>query len=139
MDAGEKDMNIQRPLFKNEFNWSTVSIFVGFVIMIAGSGAAWQNMKNGQDTISNDLATHQKISDAERAAMQARVKEIEIEARRIDNINYRLTSVEQFGAGVTASLREMQTAVNDINSEMRVMREILQRMDPNPRIGNARP
>ena len=139
MDAGDKDMHIQRPLFKNEFNWSTVSIFVGFVIMIAGSGAAWQNMKNGQDTLTNDLATHQKISEAEKTAMQARVKEIEIEARRIDNINYRLTSVEQFGAGVTASLREMQTAVNDINSEMRVMREILQRMDPNPRIGNARP
>lgn len=139
MTTGDHDMNIQRPSFKNEWNWNTVSVFIGFAIMIAGGGVAWQKTQGNVESVMSDLAMHQRISEAEKQAMNIRVKELETETRQIANINYRLTAVEQFGSGVTVSLREMQNTVNDINSEMRVMREILQRMDPSPRLGNAHP
>ena len=138
MSSGDQDMNLQKPLFKNEWNWSTVSIFVGFVLLIAGSGAAWQKAMSDQQATAYEVGSLRQALESEKAAIVSRLKDVELENKQLGNLSYRLTAVEQFGSNVAASVKEVQVSVNDIGSEMRVMREILQRMDPNPRIGNGR-
>jgi len=59
----------------------------------------------------------------------ARISTVEADVRKYDNLVYRITVVEQTNAAVTQKLDDLQQAVNTQSGDIRVMREILQRLE----------
>ena len=64
------------------------------------------------------------------ARTDQRIASLEEEVRKIDGLAYRLTVQEQGSANLARSVEELKTSVNSLGTDIRVMREILQRLDP---------
>jgi len=61
--------------------------------------------------------------------VEIRVDALEAQVRKIDTIDYRLTAAEAFGVTASRSLEEMRAAISQQSGDIRVMREILQRLE----------
>ncbi|MET3925622.1 hypothetical protein [Devosia sp. 2618] len=81
---------------------------------------------NHEQTHKDRLATVTGIE----ARTDQRLSNLEGETRKIDELAYRLTIQEQGSANLARSVEELKTSVNSLGTDIRVMREILQRLDP---------
>jgi len=61
--------------------------------------------------------------------VETRVDALEVQVRKIDTMDYRLTAAEAFGVTASRSLEEMRAAISQQSGDIRVMREILQRLE----------
>lgn len=83
--------------------------------------AAW---RQGHETLHKERLVDVKAIEGRN---EARFSTIESEVRKIDNLDYRLTVAEQATATTATAMRELQDSLNDMNGDIRVMREIRQR------------
>jgi len=69
---------------------------------------------------------------ATEARFDARIGALETAVRKQDNIEYRVTVVEQGSANLARAVEELKSALNSVVTDIRVVREIVTRLDVAP-------
>lgn len=124
-------MHVSKPVWKNEWNVTTV---VALVLFTATAGGWFY--ANGQTNQKYDswIANHDQyhkdrlavVSQSEGRTEQ-RLSALEGAARKLENIEYRMTVQEQGSANLAKSVEELKATVNNLGTDIRVIREILER------------
>ena len=125
MSSGNEEMpTVRAPVWKWEWNLNTIAILAGFCGGLVAWGMTWERMAANQDAHATSLG---KLED--------RVTKIETTIRQIDNHELRLVSVEKQAAEAATSMRAVENTLNSLAADMRVTREILQRIEASQREG----
>ncbi len=126
-EAGE-EKPMRTPQWKWEWNLNTVVILLGFVAGVAAWGATWERMSAGQryNTERIDRLTE-------------RVAAIETTARMLDNHELRISNVEKQASDAAMAMRAVEGTLSSLAADMRVTREILQRLEASQRSRGAPP
>lgn len=135
------------PPLKTETSWvAVIGLLVGlFGVSTAIGGFIYSRgqFDQGVAEMREDLARYigehadlHKNRQAEitsnSARLDERIKAVEVEARSLDNIRYRLTVQEQGAASLTRAVDELRQALAAQSSDIRLIREIVTRLDPGP-------
>lgn len=104
---------------KKEVNYNTIISVCGFVLVLAGM--IWTTAQRDAD-----LSTLAK----EVARSDQRIVALETTARRVENLEYRVTVQEQGAQTLARAVEELKTALANQGADLRVIREIVTRMDP---------
>lgn len=132
---------MQAPTRKNEVNINTLILLAGFAATAIGWGMIWGRftgdvsaMAQKYDTyIVNHDQLHKErlaIVTGVEARTDQRITTIELTMRKMENFEYRLTVQEQGSQTLARSVEELKNAVNSQGADLRVIREILTRLDP---------
>lgn len=111
-------MNIPAPKFRFELNLNTVVVLVGFAGGLVAWGYTLSDIKMGR------TANETKITE-----ISARVSANEMAVRRIDNHELRITNMEKAATDATSTMRSLEATLNGLATDMKVTREILQRIE----------
>lgn len=111
-------MELPRRAQKLEWNLNTIIQLITLAGMIIGMVTIWVNK-------GRDIEELQKW----RVGIEERLKPIDTEVRKLDNIVYRVTVLEQTNATITSGMKDLQTLINQQSGDLKVMREILQRLE----------
>lgn len=144
------------PRGRIEWNLNTIIMLVGFVVGILTWGmsigifvskvgeidekvtreVARIDMRYDQRILSSDTRwrEHDQLhrdrnadNSARDAKNEERFRNIDQEMRKIDNLTYRLTVQETSTATLSVTVEEIKTAIGTLASDVRIVREILQR------------
>lgn len=129
----ETPMNISKPVFKNEVNIGTIAALFGMTVIFAGW--IWTASETKTEILSwqnNHDAMHQaqiaNFSGFENRTDQ-RLVSLERATGKLEHLEYRLTVQEQGSASLAKSVEELKATVNGQSADIRVMLEILKRLD----------
>jgi len=117
----EKDdatMQVATPHFRFEWNLNTVVVLIGF----AGGLVAWGY------TLS-ELRTGGKNNEEKIERLDTRLAAVETSIRQIDNHELRISNVEKQATDAASAMRAVEAALNGLAVDMKVTREILQRIE----------
>ncbi|WP_370126208.1 hypothetical protein [Sinorhizobium fredii] len=115
---------VRAPAWKWEWNLNTVVILLGFIGAIMTWGASWERLSSNQDSHAQSLDRLDK-----------RITAVEVSLRQLDNHELRLAGVEKQAAEAATSMRAVENTLNSLAADMRVTREILQRIEASQRDG----
>lgn len=121
-----EDTPMHRPPFKYELNLNTLLLFVTLVLTGVGWGMAYNALVTGRDA---------NAANIER--LETRIVSLETTGRILDNHELRISNVEVSSRDASAALRAVETSINSLASDMRLTREILERLERGQ--GNRRP
>lgn len=110
------------PPVKKELNINTIISLIGFLIMVGGMIYAY-----GQFT-SQVYQTEQAFKEY-RTTTDQRMSGIETTTRQIDNLTYRMATVETATSAFARALEDLRSEMSQQSGDIRVVREILQRID----------
>ena len=116
--------NVRAPAWKWEWNLNTVVILMGFAGGLIAWGATWERVSANQDSHAASLDRLDK-----------RLAAVEVAIRQLDNHELRISAVEKQAAEAATSMRAVETSIGNLSSDMRVIREILQRIEASQRDG----
>lgn len=137
------DMHL--PPVKKEVNINTIVAVVGFAVTIVVSVVGWSasaatfkaNVDEMERKYDGWIASHDQLHkerNVEVSSAQARTDQrittLEADLRKVDNIEYRLTVQEQGTANLGRAVEELKGLVNNQGTDLKVIREILTRLDP---------
>jgi len=123
-DRTEEMANVRAPAWKWEWNLNTVVILMGFAGGLIAWGATWERVSANQDSHAASLDRLDK-----------RLAAVEVAIRQLDNHELRISAVEKQAAEAATSMRAVETSIGNLSSDMRVIREILQRIEASQRDG----
>jgi len=134
-------MHVSRPTWENKWNLTTVVALVMFAATAGGwfytSGqftSSVAEMGRKYDVwISNHEQLHKDRNievSSNSARADQRIVALESGVSKIENLTYRLTVQEQGSANLSRSVEELKATVNNQSADIRVMLEILKRLDP---------
>lgn len=125
-DVTSEDETMKMPIKKGafEFNLNTIIVIVGFIFTW---GVSYQTLRSDQQNIAERIG-----------GVEKRLTLIETTSRVLDNHELRITNVEVTSRDASAALRAVETSVNSLASDMRVTREILERIERSTRQGAQR-
>lgn len=103
-------------------NINTIVSAAGFLVLLGG--IVWTEGRSAEQ-----LAATQASLASYRAATDLRIARLETDTRQIDNLNFRMQAAESANASVGRVLDELQSAVSQQSGDIRVVREILQRLE----------
>ena len=106
------------PKAKYEVNVNTIIQVVTFLVMIAGGGAVWGQLNQRMDQSEKVQTTH-----------STRIEALAERATQIDNLAYRVTVQEQGQSQLARSVDELKASVNAQGTDLRVVLEILSRLE----------
>lgn len=106
------------PAFEWTWNLNTLVVLGGFAAGFVAWGYTLAELKTG-------LAANAAGIDA----VTLRVAALETEARLIANHELRLAAVERQAVDAASAMRAVESALNSLASDMRLTREILQRLE----------
>ena len=123
-----------------EWNLNTVISLVTLASMIIGGVVIWVEKSRDIEDLQGWRSNHEQYHKdrlaevrAIEAAYSERLRAGELKDndfdRKLDNLTYRVTVTEQSAVTISSSIKELQTVVNKQNSDLQVVREILQRME----------
>lgn len=114
------------PPVKKEWNINTFILVAGFVLtlVMTGVGMLWTYAQSAGQIANNTKA----IADY-RTATDTRVSQLEADTRQLDNLAYRVTAAEGASAQISRSLDGLKEAVSEQSGDLKLMREILQRLE----------
>lgn len=121
MSEGHDDMatiSARAPAWKWEWNLNTVVILLGFAGGIAAWGGMWERVSAGNE--ANGHAVER---------LDKRLTAIEVSIRRLDTQELRIGAVEKQAADAALVMRSVEGTLNALAADMRVTREILQRIE----------
>ncbi|KQY71364.1 hypothetical protein ASD52_06695 [Ensifer sp. Root142] len=122
---GDEMTSVRAPAWKWEWNLNTVVILLGFVGAIMTWGASWERLSSSQDIHSQALDR-----------LDRRITAAEVSIRQLDNHELRIAAMEKQAVEAATSMRAVESALNGLAADMRVTREILQRIEASQREGN---
>ncbi|MGG7535366.1 hypothetical protein ACQ3G5_07825 [Rhizobium sp. 12,4] len=105
-----------------EPNLNTIMHVVTLAVMAAGGVALWVNRSRDVD----ELQAWRTQAQTESKELSARVGKVE---GLVDNLGYRVQAGEQTAAATAGAIREVQSSLNVQGGDLRVMKEILQRIE----------
>lgn len=111
-------MNVPVPAFELKWNLNTVTILIGFASGFVAWGYTLSAMQGGLAGSAADVAR-----------LNERVVAVERTIRQIDNHELRIGNVEKQAADAAAAMRDVNTTLNGLAADMRVTKEILQRLE----------
>lgn len=109
---------VKAPTWKWELNPNTVIQIITICGFFIGGGMLWERINTG---------TNENRADIER--IDKRLTAVEVEMRVLDTQDLRLSAVEKQASDAAASMRSLESTLNVLGSDMRVVREILQRLE----------
>lgn len=115
---------VKAPTWKWEWNLNTLVILFGFAGGLIAWGAVWERVNANQDAHANALDRLDK-----------RMTAAEVSLRQLDNHELRISGVEKQAAEAATSMRAVESTLNALAADMRVTREILQRIEASQRDG----
>ncbi len=125
MRNGTEEMTaVKAPTWKWEWNLNTLVILFGFAGGLIAWGAVWERVNANQDAHANALDRLDK-----------RMTAAEVSLRQLDNHELRISGVEKQAAEAATSMRAVESTLNALAADMRVTREILQRIEASQRDG----
>ena len=129
-----------------EINLNTVLQLISILGVLAGGIYVWTNTTRDIEELQRWRAGHEQYHKerlAEVKAMEGRTEErfrnLEGEVRKIDGLSFRIAATEQSAASTAAAIKDLQTLVSAQSGDIKVIREILQRIDAGRRDGTDRP
>jgi hypothetical protein len=114
------EMHIPPP--RKEWNINTIISVAGFFLTLAGGVYAYGQLTSQVAYTEEQLAAYKTATDL-------RVAAIELSTRQIDALAFRLTAAESTNATISKGLADLQAAVSQQSGDIRVVREILQRIE----------
>jgi hypothetical protein len=132
------------PKGKFEWNLNTLVLLGGIVVGLASTAFTWGTFANrleNADAKTTDWITRHENLHRERqsqiqtadARLDVRITQLEGEARKIENLGYRITVAEQSNINTGKSIEQLTKTVNEQSTDIRVMREIIERQFGTPR------
>lgn len=109
---------MERPPFRYEFNLNTGLLFVTLIATGVGWGMAYNALVAGRDANAANIAR-----------LETRIAALETTGRILDNHELRISNVEVSSRDASAALRAVETSINALASDVRLTREILERLD----------
>ena len=109
---------VKPPAWKWEWNLNTLVILMGFAAGIAAWGATWNEIKS---RTTNNSASIDRLDK--------RLTAVEVSIRTLDTQELRLTAVEKQASDASVSMRSLETTLNSLGTDIRVVKEILQRLE----------
>lgn len=106
------------PTWKWEWNLNTVVVLLGF----AGGFVAWGY------TLA-DIQQGRSLNETNISNLSSRVGANEMALRRIDNHELRITNMEKAATDAAGTMKSLDKTLNDLASDMKVTKEILQRIE----------
>ncbi|WP_037460753.1 hypothetical protein [Sinorhizobium fredii] len=135
-------MELPKRAQKLEWNLNSILNLITLVGMIGGGGWIWANTTRDIEELQSwrvSVEQAQKDRLAESRERDGRTDErfrgLEAEVRKIDNLTYRVTITEQSTATITTAIKDLQTLLNQQSGDLKVVREILQRIEAGQRDG----
>ena len=116
-ETGDK-MEIHPPHFKWEWNINSLGILCGFMVGIAAWGYTL-----------NDLVSAKAAGIEEDAKIWAELKRLDESNRRFENVEFRVTLVEGQARDSAKADIDQAKQIAEIASDVRVTREILERIE----------
>lgn len=113
-------MNI--PPVKREWNINTIISVFGFIILLGG--LLWTTAQRDKDL----TAVVESVAEF-KVETNGRLAALEGLPRQIDNLAFRLGVAESSNAAIAKGLDELQAAVAQQSGDLRVVKEILQRIE----------
>lgn len=110
------------PPVKREWNINTLISVAGFVIMLGTMAVGYGRFTERMDGNQADFVEYKTATDV-------RIASIEAATRQIDALTFRLTAAESTNAAISRGLADLQAAVSQQSGDIRVVREILQRIE----------
>jgi hypothetical protein len=126
MTEESAEMDIHLPPVKRELNINTFVMVGGFVItlLVTCGGWLWTYSQSQFQITQNSKA----IAD-NKAVADLKIAQLEVEARRIDGLAFRISQVESNNNQITIALSDLRDAVSNQSGDLKVVREILQRLE----------
>lgn len=125
-----------KPTFKNEFNLTSATLALGLVSVLGGwIWTASDTNASIRAWISNHEEVHKSAAAAIAGSEQRtdqRLIALEGQTRKLEQLEYRVTVQEQGSASLARSVEELKNTVNGQSADIRVMLEILKRLDGTP-------
>lgn len=137
-------MHIPKPrIGQFEINLNTIMHLITLTAVVLGGVTVWVNSRRDIDDLKSWRASHEilhkdRLAEVKgiEAAYGERFKATETETRKLssqmENTIYRVTVLEQSTASVTQAIKDLQSLVSQQSGDLRVMKEILQRIEAQP-------
>ena len=133
-------MHVTKPTFKYEMNLTTLAALLGIVISIWSASARYNTLERDVAALSKEsqlwyashLAYHSDRAREVNALIvrqDERLKEVESRTQGFDRLEYRLQLQEQGTTSLSAAVAELRQTINDQASDVKLIREIVQRLD----------
>lgn len=113
-----EDKSMAAPTWKWEWNLNTVVVLVGFASGFVAWGYTLADIQQGRSMNEINIGN-----------LNSRVSANEILLRRIDNHELRITNMEKAATDAAQTMKSLNVTLNDLASDMKVTREILQRLE----------
>ncbi|MGO8401313.1 hypothetical protein ACC783_23575 [Rhizobium ruizarguesonis] len=112
------------PIDRSKFDWNLNTIIQVFTLvgMAAGGVALWTNRSRDVD----ELQAWRVQAEQGSKDISMRVGKVE---SLVDNLGYRMQAGEQSAAATSGAIREVQSTLNVQSGDLRVVKEILQRIE----------
>lgn len=133
------------PTIKTEWNVNTIISLVGFLASFVLMGVSWGTLTARVDNLDEKFTQHVSAEDqlwddhqqlhkdrraelvANTARTDDRIKVVESEIRKYDNLDYRITVQERAAAELRQTGEQLRDQLTAVASDVRVVKEILQR------------
>ena len=123
MDQRNETMHIPKPrIGPFEINFNSILHIITLSSFIGGGGWIWANTTRDID----DLQLWKVAATAHFEMMEARIDKVEAQ---VSNHDYRINLTEQSNANTVSSIKDVQATLNQQSGDLKVVREILQRIE----------
>lgn len=122
MANGDDVMEFPKRAPRLEWNLNTVIQIITLVTMACGGVALWVNRSRDVDELQSWKLSQTAHSDV----LEARVDKVEAQ---VNNHEYRINIGEQSNANTVSSIKDVQSTLNQQSGDLRVVKEILQRIE----------
>lgn len=109
---------MRAPAWKFELNLNTIVMLIGFIGGFMTWGATWNEVQNRSSANSQGIDRLDK-----------RLTSVEASMRVLDTQELRLKAVEKQSSDASVSMRSLETTLNALGTDIRVVKEILQRLE----------
>jgi uncharacterized protein (UPF0335 family) len=126
-----KGFQVPPPVVKNEINLNTLALAVGLALSVGGFVYSTGQFTASVGELSRNMATMQSTIATWQAKTDARLDSAELGLNRYESMNYRLGKQEEAAVAIADSVQELKDKLSAQGTDLRVIREILTRIDKN--------
>ncbi len=121
-------MHVTAPRFEWKWSVNTIAVLVGFAAGFVAWGYTLSELETGRTTNAGNIAR-----------LDSRVTNIEATGRILDNHELRIATVESQSREAATSMRAVEQTLGALSSDIRLVREILERVERSQNGGPQQP
>jgi hypothetical protein len=125
----EEERQMRRPTWKHEVNLNTILLVLSVLVMGVGWGMTWQGTKSDQESQSAAILRLDTRIGGITLDVRTAMAEIQGQLRTYADLPYRVTALESRSSDALVVQKELGQAITQLSSDLRVTREIIQRLD----------